>query len=140
MWFLPARLYITTMSEGQPIAGGNYLGFYVDIQRLQQSIDTGEVSTYITSDGEQYVNIRGSWEELLESKEYRIDSENTFQPLVGYLRGRIQTSIASEYYFHSSQRFTLSLRLETLYEYLLLIHHNCKALKIFQLAQQDLLK
>ena len=42
MWYLPARFYVTTMS-GQPIAGGNYVGFYVDIQRLQQSVDTGEL-------------------------------------------------------------------------------------------------
>ena len=116
MWFLPARFYITTMSEGQPIAGGNYLGFYVDIQRLQQNIATGEVSTYITSDGEQYVNIRGSWEELFESKEYRIDSENTFQPLVGYLRRRSEVNNMMAWR-PSSKLFTLSLRLETLYEF-----------------------
>ena len=116
MWFLPARFYITTMSEGQPIAGGNYVGFYVDIQRLQQSIDAGEVSTYITSDGEEYVNIRGRWEELSESKEYRIASENTFQPLVGYLRGRIPPTTYAGGGFYFAQRFTVNLRLETLYD------------------------
>ena len=116
MWYLPARFYVTTMSEGQPIAGGNYVGFYVDIQRLQQSVDTGELDTIATSDGEEYVTIRGSWEELSDSKEYRIDSEQTFRPLVGYLRGRIPPAEFGSG-FYSAQRFTVNLRLQTLYDW-----------------------
>ena len=122
MWYLPARFYVTTMSDGRPIAGENYLGFYVDVRRLKQSVDTGELRVVTSSDGEQYVIIRGSWEELLESKQYRIDSsgylgsQGTFRPLVGYLRARVPPSDFGSG-FYSSERFTVSLRLETLYDW-----------------------
>ena len=87
MWFLPAQFYVTSVSDGEAVAGGNYLGFYIDVRRLQQDIASGEVEVYTTSDGETYVTIRGDWNELFESKQSRIDVEdNSFRPLVGYIR------------------------------------------------------
>ena len=87
MWFLPAQFYVTSLSNGEPIAGGNYLGFYLDVQGLQEAITRDEVEVYTTSDGEEYVAIRGDWEEIFESKQSRLDIEdNTFKSLVGYIR------------------------------------------------------
>ena len=87
MWFLPAQFYVTSLSNDEPIAGANYLGFYLDVRRLREAIARDEEEVYLTSDGERYVTIRGDWEELSESKQSRFDIEdNAFRPLVGFIR------------------------------------------------------
>ena len=68
MWFLPAQFYVTSLSNDVPIAGANYLGFYLDVRRLQEAIARDEVEVYKTADDESYVAIRGDWEELSDSK------------------------------------------------------------------------
>ena len=80
MWFLPAQFYVTSLSNDEPIAGANYLGFYLDFRRLQEAIARDEVEIYKTADDETYVVIRGGWEELstvnkvaLTSKIMRLD-------------------------------------------------------------------
>ena len=110
MWFLPAQFYVTSLSNGEPIAGGNYLGFYLDVQGLQEAITRDEVEVYTTSDGEEYVAIRGDWEEIFESKQSRLDIEdNTFRPLVGYIRTShfLDTNV-------DKNRFKVSLNLNQL--------------------------
>ena len=87
MWFLPAQFYVTSLFNDEPIAGANYLGFYLDFRRLQEAIARDEVEIYKTADDETYVVIRGGWVELSDSKQSRLDIEdNAFRPLVGYIR------------------------------------------------------
>ena len=87
MWFLPAQFYVTSLSNDEPLAGANYLGFYLDFRRLQEAIARDEVEIYTTADDEAYVSIRGDWEALFEGRQSRLDIEdNAFRPLVGYIR------------------------------------------------------
>jgi len=109
MWFIPAQFYVTSLSNGEAVAGGNYLGFYLDVRRLQQAIARDEVEVYLTSDGERYVTIRGDWEEFSESRQSRIDIEdNTFRPLVGYIR---TTAYPPDVIHEDENRFKVSLNL-----------------------------
>ena len=87
MWFLPAQFYVTSLFNDEPIAGANYLGFYLDVRRLQEAIARDEVEIYKTADDETYMVIRGDWEALFEGGQSRLDIEdNAFRPLVGYIR------------------------------------------------------
>ena len=114
MWFLPAQFYVTSIYNGEPVAGGNYLGFYLDVRRLQEAITRGEVEVYTTSDDEAYVTIRGDWEEIFQSKQSRLDVEdNSFQPLVGYIRTKQWTPEFS-YIDIETARFKVSLNLAEL--------------------------
>ena len=114
MWFLPAQFYVTSLSNGEPIAGANYLGFYLDIRRLQEAITRNEVEVYTTSDDETYVTIRDDWNELFESKQSRLDVEdNSFRPLVGYIRTTQWTPEYSEIDIETA-RFKVSLNLAEL--------------------------
>lgn len=109
MWFLPAQFYVTSLSNDEPIAGANYLGFYLDVRRLQEAIARGEAEVYLTSDGERYVTIRGDWEELSDSKQRRLDIEdNAFRPLVGYIR---TTAYPADVIHEDKNRFKVSLNL-----------------------------
>ena len=111
MWFLPAQFYVTSIYNGEAVAGGNYLGFFLDVRRLQEAITRGEVEVYKTSDDEEYVAIRGDWEELSESKKSRLDIEdNAFRPLVGYIRTTQWTPEYSEIDIETA-RFKVSLNL-----------------------------
>ena len=116
MWFLPAQFYVTSLSNDEPIAGANYLGFYLDFRRLQEAIARDEVEIYKTADDETYVVIRGGWEELSDSKQSRLDIEdNAFRPLVGYIRTTAYpTSPISS---TNKNRFKVSLNLAELRNY-----------------------
>ena len=112
MWFLPGQFYVTSLSNDEPIAGANYLGFYLDVRGLQEAIARDEVEVYKTADDEAYVAIRGDWEELSNSKQSRLDvQDNTFRPLVGYIRTTAYPVMDTDV---DENRFKVSLNLTEL--------------------------